>query len=128
MFSKPLKPVEKSSPKDDKPKSESLKTKVQAISDSITEDDYKIETIIKPDGTEEHRILLTDKFLKEKLAHHGLKYNLEHSNKFTFVNDYSDTAAKDTIFGANAKERFQISQTLYTPREIVRVTTLKKKD
>ena len=63
MFSKPLKPVGESSPKDDKPKSESLKTKVQAISDSITENDYRIETIIKPDGTEEHRIVIDGKFL-----------------------------------------------------------------
>ena len=128
MFSKPLKPVEKSSPKDDKPKSESLKTKVQAISDSITENDYRIETIIKPDGTEEHRIVIDGKFLKEKLAQHHLKYNLEKSNKFTFVNDYSDTTATDSTFGPNAKERFQVSQTLYTDSEIVRVTTLKKKD
>ena len=128
MFSKPLKPVEKSSPKDDKPKAESLKTKVQAISDSITEDDYKVKTIIKPDGTEEHKIVIDGKFLKEKLPQYGLQYNLLNAQKITYIKDYSDTIARDTMFGITAEERFQMTQTFYTRRKIVRVTTLKKKD
>ena len=128
MFSKPLKPVEKSSPKDDKPKSESLKTKVQAISDSITEDDYKIETIIKPDGTEEHRILIDGKFLKEKLPQYGLEYNLANLQKLTYIKDYSDTIPRDTMLRITAEERFQLFQTFYIKKNIVKVTTLKEKD